>query len=76
MGKGFKKRKGVKIQHNESALEKIQSSVPHWIHKTVKDDSFVSGVRYLRECTCSECGYEANLEHRVCPHCGADMNQL
>ncbi len=70
------KKKGVHVGRNESAYEALKKSVPHWIHHTVKDPSYVGGIKYLPECDCSECGYTSSTEHDVCPHCGAKMHQL
>lgn len=46
----------------------------YWIHKKKEDKNSVSGFIYLRECTCSNCGYEANMEKPVCPSCQAIMD--
>ena len=46
---------------------------PHWIHDTADDPTSVTGKRYLVTCTCSECGYHANMEKPVCPQCKAKM---
>lgn len=45
----------------------------HWIHEKIENESSVTGFVYTRECTCSECGYKANIEKTICPHCGAKM---
>ena len=47
----------------------------YWIHQRIKDDTAVSGFFYERKCNCSECGYEANMEKKICPHCGAIMDK-
>ena len=49
---------------------------PHWIHDTADDPTSVTGKRYLVTCTCSECGYHANMEKPVCPQCKAKMKSL
>ena len=67
---------GIKIGKNESVLEAIRYGLPHWIHETVDDDTYVIGKRYLRECTCSECGYKVSFERPVCPHCGVKMRKF
>lgn len=46
----------------------------YWIHKKVEDKTSVNGVMYLAECKCSNCGFEANIEKPVCPHCQAIMD--
>lgn len=70
------RKKGVHVSSGQSALEALRTSVPHWIHHTVKDEHYIGGVKYLPECECSECGYVSRTEHNVCPHCGAKMHQL
>lgn len=47
----------------------------YWIHKKIIDDSAVSGYFYSRECTCSECEKEVNMEKESCPYCGAIMDK-
>ena len=34
----------------------------YWIHRKIEDPSAVSGFFYARECTCSNCGKEVNME--------------
>jgi rubrerythrin len=69
------RKSGVKVKKGQKTIDALRSSVPHWIHKEVKDDTYIGGVRYLRACTCSSCGYESNQEKPVCPNCGAKMSQ-
>lgn len=47
----------------------------YWIHQKVESKSSVTGYVYLRQCKCSNCGTEYNMEKEVCPHCGAIMDQ-
>lgn len=47
----------------------------HWIHKKIEDSTAVSGFFYTRECTCSNCGKEVNMEKPHCPFCGAVMDE-
>ncbi len=47
--------------------------LPHWIHDTVEDESYVTGYKVLPSCVCSECGYHSNSEKTVCPKCGERM---
>ena len=47
----------------------------HWIHKKVEDPTAVSGFFYTRECACSNCGKEVNMEKPHCPFCGAVMDE-
>ena len=47
----------------------------YWIHDKVEDPSAISGFFYKRECKCSECDYQVNMEKKVCPNCGAIMDQ-
>ena len=59
---------------NEAVMEnKEELKKPHWIHDTADDPTSVTGKRYLVTCTCSECGYHANMEKPVCPQCKATM---
>ena len=59
---------------NEVVMEnKEELKKPHWIHDTADDPTSVTGKRYLVTCTCSECGYHANMEKPVCPQCKATM---
>lgn len=71
-----KSNKGVRLGKGESALEKMKAVVPHWIHDTKEDPSSLTGILYLPGCTCSNCGYHANMEKDHCPHCGAKMNKM
>ena len=36
----------------------------YWIHKKIADESALNGYFYSRECTCSECGKEVNMEKK------------
>ncbi len=47
----------------------------YWIHERVEDTNSVTGYFYKRECTCSECGNQVNMEKPVCPYCGAVMDK-
>lgn len=47
----------------------------HWIHKKIEDPAAVSGFFYTRECACSNCGKEVNMEKPRCPFCGAVMDE-
>lgn len=47
----------------------------YWIHEKIKDNTSVTGYLYQRECKCSECGYQVNMEKQVCPNCGAHMDK-
>ena len=49
------------VMKNKEDLKK-----PHWVHDTADDPTSVTGKRYLVTCTCSECGYHANMEKPVC----------
>lgn len=71
-----KKTGGVKVGKNDSVLEALQNSLPHWIHHTVEDPKYFGGVKYLPTCDCSVCGFTSQMEHPTCPHCGAEMNRL
>lgn len=46
----------------------------YWVHRKIEDPSAVSGFFYARECTCSNCGKEVNMEKPQCPFCGAVMD--
>lgn len=46
----------------------------YWIHKKREDKNSVNGYIYLPGCKCSNCGYEANIEKPICPHCQAVMD--
>lgn len=46
---------------------------PLWIHDITSDTKSVSGKKYLMSCTCSKCGYHANMEKPVCPQCRSKM---
>ena len=56
------------VMKNKEDLKK-----PHWVHDTADDPTSVTGKRYLVTCTCSECGYHANMEKPVCPQCKVKM---
>ena len=70
------RKTGVRVGKNESALTALKNSVPHWIHHSVDDANYIGGKKYLPACDCSECGYTSNVEHSVCPKCGAKMHQI
>ena len=59
--------------YKEVAMEKNDIRTPHWIHDSADDPNSVTGKKYLVSCTCSECGYHANMEKPVCPQCNAKM---
>ena len=46
----------------------------YWIHDTRKAEGSLTGIFYLPSCTCSNCGYHANMEKKNCPSCNALMN--
>ena len=46
----------------------------YWIHRKIADHVAVSGFFYARECSCSNCGKEVNMEKERCPFCGAVMD--
>ena len=46
----------------------------YWIHKKVESKKFVKGWYWERQCTCSSCGFQANMEKDICPRCGAIMD--
>ena len=70
------RRKGVRVGKNEKAMDALVGSVPHWIHHKVEAEGYVGGYKYLPTCDCSECGFTSNIEHAVCPHCGAKMHLI
>ena len=70
------RRKGVRVGKNEKAMDALVGSVPHWIHHKVEEEGYVGGYKYLPTCDCSECGFTSNIEHDVCPHCGAKMHLI
>lgn len=47
----------------------------YWIHEKIQDSTSVTGYLYQRECKCSECGYQVNMEKQICPNCGAYMDK-
>ena len=47
----------------------------YWIHEKIEDSTSVTGYLYQRECKCSECGYQVNMEKQICPNCGAHMDK-
>ena len=51
----------------------MEEKKPHWIHDEATDSTSVTGKKYLVSCTCSECGYHANMEKPICPQCKAGM---
>lgn len=55
----------------------MENDVKHayWIHAKIENESAINGFFYKRECTCSECGKECNMEKTVCPYCGAIMDK-
>ena len=71
-----KKPGGLKIEKGESSLDAIQNRMPHWIHHTQKDERFVGGLIYLRECECSVCGYVAEREMPICPKCKTQIRKI
>lgn len=51
----------------------MEEKKPHWIHDEAEDKDSVTGKRYLVSCTCSECGYRANMGKPICPQCRVRM---
>ena len=47
----------------------------YWIHRKIEDPSVVSSFFYARECTCSNCGKEANMKKPHCLFCRAVMDE-
>ncbi|MEE3488244.1 MAG: hypothetical protein VZT48_09105 [Bulleidia sp.] len=47
----------------------------YWIHARKPDPHSISGYFYTRECTCSSCGHQLNMEKDICPFCQAVMDQ-
>ena len=47
----------------------------YWIHKKIPNENATKGFFYSRECKCSACGYEANIEKKSCPSCKAIMDE-
>ncbi len=47
----------------------------HWIHHKRPEADSLTGFFYLPGCDCSNCGYTANLEKKICPSCGAVMDE-
>ncbi len=72
----FSRNKGVHVGRNDDVLDTLKKSIPHWIHDTVKDPSYMGGIRYLRSCKCSVCGYASPHEVDKCPGCHSTMNEL
>lgn len=54
----------------------MEEKKPHWIHDEATDSTSVTGKKYLISCTCSECGYHANMEKPICPQCKARIMDL
>ncbi len=73
MAERIVKRKGARVGANDSALDAIHEAMPHWIHHTRENASYVNGIMYLPQCDCSVCGYTVNNEKERCPHCGVKM---
>ena len=51
----------------------MEEKKPHWIHDEVEDKNSVTGKRYFVSCTCSECGYRANMGKPIFPQCRVRM---
>ena len=56
-------------------MEKKEIKHAYWIHAKIPSEQFVNGFYYSRQCTCSNCGCECNVEKDVCPECDAVMDQ-
>ncbi|MBR2991407.1 MAG: hypothetical protein IKF51_08145 [Solobacterium sp.] len=74
--RNYMKMKSIRIRKDESVLDAIENAMPkpHWIHHTKEDPHSVTGIYYLPECECSQCGFTVGFEKPVCPHCGAKMD--
>ena len=76
MDKKENRIKGVKVAKGQSALEALRNALPHWVHETKEDPSYVTGFYYLPGCKCSECGFKVSYERPYCPHCGSKMQKM
>ena len=69
-------KKGIRVGKGQSVLAAFQNAVPHWIHEKIEDPSYVGGFRYARNCSSSNCGYEASFEKEICPRCRKKMQHM
>lgn len=63
------------MQINRGLTMNKENKHGYWIHKKIEDSTSVTGYLYQRECKCSECGYQVNMEKQICPNCGAYMDK-
>jgi len=47
----------------------------YWIHHKRETENSTSGFFYLPVCDCSVCGKTVNMEKKICPYCGAVMDE-
>lgn len=63
------------MQMNRGLNMNEENKHGYWIHEKIEDSTSVTGYLYQRECKCSECGYQVNMEKQVCPNCGAYIDK-
>ena len=56
------KKKGVRVNKEQTAYDALMDSMPHWIHHKVEAEGYIGGYKYLPQCDCSECGFTSNVE--------------
>lgn len=63
------------MQMNRGLTMNKDNKHGYWIYEKIEDSTSVTGYLYQRECKCSECGYQVNMEKQVCPNCGTHMDK-
>ena len=63
------------MQMNRGLTMNKDNKHGYWIHEKIEDSTSITGYLYQRECKCSECGYQVNMEKQICPNCGAHMDK-
>ncbi|MBQ1532167.1 MAG: hypothetical protein IIZ57_08520 [Solobacterium sp.] len=54
--------------------ESIQPGHAYWIHHRRRSESYAKGYYSLPVCDCSNCGYTASIEKKICPSCHCVMD--
>lgn len=61
-------------EESMGAEESVQPGHAYWIHHRRRSESYAKGYYSLPVCDCSNCGYTASIEKKICPSCHCVMD--
>ncbi len=65
------------VEEKEESMGPEESTQPghaYWIHHRRRSESYAKGYYSLPVCDCSNCGYTASIEKKICPSCHCVMD--